>query len=79
MNPMALKIGDLISISSGHHMYPENWKMGDEPIRFNQFTSAIFLEKKEIPPISNDPRIFIKIITSQGIGWINSDFIKTLQ
>ena len=52
MNPMALKIGDLISISSGHHMYPENWKMGDEPIRFNQFTSAIFLEKKEIPPIS---------------------------
>ncbi len=74
-----LKIGDLISISSGHHMYPENWKMGEEPIRFNQFTSAIFLEKKEIPPTTNDPRTFIKIITPQGIGWINSDFITTLQ
>lgn len=77
MNP--LKIGDLITISSGYHMYPENWKIGDEPIRFNQITSAIFLEKTEIPPTSNDPRIFIKIITSQGIGWINSDYIALLQ
>jgi hypothetical protein len=53
--------------------------MGEEPIRFNQFTSAIFLEKKEIPTTSNYPRTFIKIITPQGNGCINSDFITSLQ
>jgi hypothetical protein len=72
-----VKPGELICIFPGSYGYPVEWKRGEDPMLFSfpGGSTGILLEVKE--PHGDEPRTFLKVITSVGgISWINSEFCR---
>lgn len=69
---MTPNVGQCIIICSGAHFYLDNWKMGDEPIKVKNSEMGILLQIDK--QRKNDTRIFWKVFSRLGTGWINSKF-----
>jgi len=57
--------------SYGAPMFPDEWVRGDVPPLLKGGTVGILLDSK-FEADKHDPRRFVKILTPQGIGWINA-------
>ena len=70
--------GDQVYIRPGMHMYPDGWKLGEDPIRFPQGTLGIFL-KVSGNTTPWETREFWRVVTEVGVGEINSTFVRVVE
>lgn len=77
---MVPEIGDLIHIFKDTHGYPINWAPGMNTVRFYNGSMGILVEIG-VPPDSrsNEPRIFYKVATPQGLVSIFSGYTRIIK
>ena len=73
-----MKRGDLVVVSSSSHMYPDGWKSGEHPTYIPDSIIGLVLDAKYEESTAN-PRLFLRIMCSKGIGYINSAWCKVLR
>lgn len=72
---MSFQSGDMVTIWGGSHGYPRDWSRGDQPTKFPDHTTAIFLEEFEETGEMNNRRTFYRLITPQGEVTIYSGYV----
>lgn len=81
MNP-----GDMVRVfdwGDGAPLFTDDWKRGESPVLLRGGTIGTVLDLKieddgNGAPLFN-PRIFWKILTPSGVGWINSVYCEVVE
>jgi hypothetical protein len=66
-----VKIGSLMIIGNYSPIYHDGWVKGEMP-----HTTRGNVVGSKVEKFEENPRTFLKVITSEKIGWINSKFCR---
>jgi hypothetical protein len=69
-----VKIGSLMMIGNYSPIYHDGWVKGEMPYTTRGNVIGVVVGSKLEGGIMENPRTFLKVITSEKIGWINSQF-----
>ena len=68
-----MKIGSLMMIGNYSPIYHDGWVKGEMPYTTKGNVIGVVVGSK-VEGFEENPRTFLKVITSEKIGWINSQF-----
>ena len=70
-----MKIGSLMMIGNYSPIYHDGWVKGEMPYRTRGNVIGVVVGSK-VEGFEENPRTFLKVITSEKVGWINSQFCR---
>lgn len=69
-----MKIGSLTMIGDYSPIYHDGWVKGEMPYTTKGNVMGVVVGSKLEGGFVDNPRTFLRVITSEKIGWINSKF-----
>jgi len=76
-----MKPGDLVYVGKKYCSVPL-MDVSYSPGRKNNIYSCTYIEKRELAVVLSymeDPRTLVLLLTSQGVGWVNSLYVSRAQ
>ena len=70
-----MRIGSLMMIGNYSPIYHDGWVKGEMPYTTKGNVIGVVVGSK-VEGFEENPRTFLKVITSEKVGWINSQFCR---